>query len=79
MLRTILAVAIVTLVSATASAEGPKSKSRTPRGVIWLPETVITKPLMKPQAAIDIHRIPPRLLLSVGPASFVERIALPPN
>ena len=57
-----------------AAADGPKSEPRAPRGVIWLDGIVITKRLPRPQAAIDVARIPARLVLVEAPAAFVGRI-----
>jgi hypothetical protein len=70
----LLAAAVFTMGSA-AAAEGPKSESRAPRGVIWLDTIVITKALQKPLASIDVARIPAKLVLAQGPSAFVGRIA----
>ena len=77
-----LALLVAVLVSSSLLAPGvaaqakggPKSKSRTPRGVITLAEVTITGRIQKPIAAVDVSRIRPKLTLSELRQPLIERI-----
>lgn len=67
---------LVSLLSATASAQDDKGKGkgRAPRGVITLAEVTITGRIQKPIAAVDVARIRPSLTLSEIKRQFLGRV-----
>jgi hypothetical protein len=69
----VAALAVLMLVSASASAQD-KGKESKQRGVITLAEVTITGRIQKPIAAVDVSRIAPKLTLAELRQPFLDRI-----
>lgn len=56
------------------SAEPPAPAAKTSRGVITLPDTMVTGHFMRPQVAVAISHIQPELTLATMVVNLVARI-----